>query len=240
MTIMNNVDSLYQYGTLALLVPGLFEGNLSLTDLLSHGDTGIGTGDGLDGELIILDGIAYQVDGDGNVNEVKDDFTVPFANVHQGAFKPLTDVDASLNAAAFEKKVLDATKWENTFFSVKAHGKFKFAQTRSINKQPKPYPGLVECANNQSVFKKEDVEGTIIGYYSPQIFNGAAVGGFHLHFLADDHSMGGHVMDFEMQSGNIAVQQFSKLEQELPVNNQDYMDHDFSKDDIQKAIGEAE
>lgn len=237
---MNNVDSLYQYGTLALLVPGLFEGTLSLTDLLSHGDTGIGTGDGLDGELIILDGIAYQVDGDGNVNQLKEGFTVPFANVHQGAFKPLTDIDASLNAKEFEDKVLSDTNWSNTFFSVKAHGTFKFAQTRSVSKQSKPYPGLVECANKQSVFKKEDVEGTIIGYYSPQIFNGAAVGGFHLHFLADDHSMGGHVMDFEMQNGNIEVQQFSKLEQELPVDNQDYMNHDFSKDDIEKAIGEAE
>ncbi len=37
---------LYQHGTLAQLVPGLLEGTTTIGDILSHGDTGIGTGEG--------------------------------------------------------------------------------------------------------------------------------------------------------------------------------------------------
>lgn len=57
----HGANVLYQHGTLALLVPGLLEGTTTIGELLKHGDTGIGTGEGLDGELIILDGVAYKV-----------------------------------------------------------------------------------------------------------------------------------------------------------------------------------
>jgi len=56
-----DTTKLFQHGTLALLVPGLLTGTLTMKELLQHGDTGIGTGEGLDGELIILDGQPYQV-----------------------------------------------------------------------------------------------------------------------------------------------------------------------------------
>lgn len=40
---MKDTKKLFQHGTLALLVPGLFDGTLPLSSLLEHGDTGIGT-----------------------------------------------------------------------------------------------------------------------------------------------------------------------------------------------------
>lgn len=237
---MNNANTLYQYGTLAMLVPGLFEGTLPLKELLKHGDTGIGTGDGLDGELIILDGVAYQIDGEGNVNELDDDFMVPFGDVHFASFEHLANVHALVKMEDLEEKVSSNLDWNNVFYSVRAHGTFKSVKTRSVHKQDKPYPTLVECAHKQNEFEAEDVEGTLIGYFSPQLFNGAAVGGFHLHFLADDKSLGGHLLDFEMVSGDIKVQKLDELVQKLPSSNDDFMKHDFSRDDIAGAIGEAE
>ena len=76
----HHANQLYQHGTLALLVPGLLEGTTTIGELLTHGDTGIGTGEGLDGELIILDGVAYKVGQSGVAERVPDDFTMPFAN----------------------------------------------------------------------------------------------------------------------------------------------------------------
>ena len=54
-------QKVYQHGTLALLVPGLFDGTMKLAELLAHGDTGIGTATGLNGEMIVLDGTPYLV-----------------------------------------------------------------------------------------------------------------------------------------------------------------------------------
>ena len=47
---MTNV--LYQHGTLGTLMAGLLEGTASVNELLEHGDLGIGTLTGSNGEVI--------------------------------------------------------------------------------------------------------------------------------------------------------------------------------------------
>ncbi len=37
--------------------------------------------------------------------------------------------------------------------------------------------------------------GTIVGL-DAEIFMGSSVAGYHLHFISDDQTFGGHVMDF--------------------------------------------
>lgn len=46
------------------------------------GDIGIGTFDKLNGELIMLDGVVYRAAGDGSVEVVSDEETVPFATLY--------------------------------------------------------------------------------------------------------------------------------------------------------------
>ncbi|CAJ1180598.1 Alpha-acetolactate decarboxylase [Companilactobacillus paralimentarius] len=235
---MSNTNTLYQHGTLALLVPGLLDGTITMKELLSHGDTGIGTGEGLDGELVILDGTPYQVDSNGSVNIVKDDFTLPFANIHFGSYQPLTSVD-SISQKELEEKILSLTS-ANTFFSIELHGQFTNVKTRAVKKSHKPYDTLAKTAESQSIFDRDTVTGTLLSYYSPEIFDGAAVGGFHHHFLSDEHDFGGHLLSFGTANGNVKLQQFDTLEQHLPVKNQSYMDFDFSGEDILGDIHKSE
>lgn len=54
---MTNV--LYQHGTLGTLMAGLLEGTATINELLEHGNLGIATLTGSDGEVIFLDGKAY-------------------------------------------------------------------------------------------------------------------------------------------------------------------------------------
>ncbi len=54
------VNRLFQYNTLGALMAGLYGGSLTVGELLEHGDLGLGTLDSIDGELIVLDGKAYQ------------------------------------------------------------------------------------------------------------------------------------------------------------------------------------
>lgn len=235
---MSKTHTLYQHGTLALLVPGLLDGTITMKELLKHGDTGIGTGEGLDGELIILDGVPYQVDHEGNVNVVNDDFTLPFANSHFAEYKRLTDIE-ELSQAELDKKIGSMTS-ANTFYSIKVHGTFTNIKTRAVKKSHKPYATLGKTAEDQSIFLRESVEGTLLSYYSPQIFDGAAVGGFHHHFLSDAHDFGGHVLGFGGATGRVEIQQFDTLEQHLPIHNKDFMNYDFSDWDILGEIHNAE
>ena len=74
-------ESIYQVALLQSLAQGYFDGSITVADLKEHGDTGIGTFDGLNGEMIVLEGVVYQATGDGSVVVPADDETVPFSNV---------------------------------------------------------------------------------------------------------------------------------------------------------------
>ena len=65
------MTTVYQHGTLAQLMAKQMAGTISVGELLTHGDTGIGTLDGLDGEVIILNGDVYQADSTGAVKDRK-------------------------------------------------------------------------------------------------------------------------------------------------------------------------
>ena len=79
---MNNRSGvLYQVSLLQGLTYGDYDGSVTLGEVKRHGDTGIGTFDRLNGELILLDGQVYRAAGDGTVEVVPDEETIPFSNV---------------------------------------------------------------------------------------------------------------------------------------------------------------
>lgn len=236
---MVNHITLYQHGTLALLVPGLLKGTITMSELLKHGDTGIGTGEGLDGELIILDGKPYHVHATGDVTLAPKSFRMPFANAHFARYTTLAELE-NVNQAELNKQLVSLSRVANTFFSIKITGTFSNIQTRAAVKSRPPYHTLAETAENQSVFTRDQINGTLIGYYAPQLFEGAAVGGFHDHFISDDRKFGGHVLNFHLVKGDVSYQLFDTFEQHLPVSDKDFMQHDFSKDDIAGSIQKSE
>ena len=63
---------------------GLYGGTMTVGELLEHGDLGLGTLDSIDGELIVLDGKAYQAKGSGQTPEIVEvaaDALIPYAAV---------------------------------------------------------------------------------------------------------------------------------------------------------------
>ena len=137
-------------------------------------------------------------------------------------------------------RIVEANGRANTFFSVIVRGTFSFIKTRAVIKQQAPYPTLVEVADRQAMFLRHDVKGTMLGYFSPEMFHGAAVAGFHEHFLSDDRTFGGHVLDAVLDHGKIYSQVFDTLVQHLPVDDPEYRNHDFRHDPIAEAITAAE
>src|SRR3954469_13373004 len=75
------IHTLFQVSTSAALVQGLYQGAVRVSRLLSQGDFGLGTFIDLDGEMVVLDGICYQVSANGVVATVEGDRLVPYAVV---------------------------------------------------------------------------------------------------------------------------------------------------------------
>jgi alpha-acetolactate decarboxylase len=74
---------------------------------LEHGDFGLGTFANLDGEMVVLDGRVYQVQGTGRVSEASPDAGAPFAVVTR--FSPQADVETARPSRISKTSKLAAT-----------------------------------------------------------------------------------------------------------------------------------
>jgi acetolactate decarboxylase len=72
---------LFQASTIAALLHGAYDKDVTFGELAEHGDLGLGTLNGLDGEMIALDGRFYRADVDGGIHPVPATARTPFAVV---------------------------------------------------------------------------------------------------------------------------------------------------------------
>lgn len=79
MLLHRNYRQVYQTSTMGALLDGVYDGDVTIRELLRHGNFGLGTFNGLDGEMLVLGGICYQLRGDGSVTIADPDERTPFA-----------------------------------------------------------------------------------------------------------------------------------------------------------------
>ncbi|PKL42284.1 MAG: acetolactate decarboxylase [Planctomycetes bacterium HGW-Planctomycetes-1] len=226
--LTNQADRITQTSTIDALLAGAYDGQMTCGQLLDYGNFGIGTFDKLDGEMTVLDGRVYQIKTDGKVYTPALSTKTPFATVCN--FKP--DIQFEIQNANFktaESIIDEKVPNQNTFLAVEISRTFKHIRVRSIPAQQKPYQPLAEVVKNQSVFNINDVSGTIVGFRTPPFVKGVNVAGYHFHFLSDDFTQGGHVLDFELVGGECKIDRCDEFLLILPKDDA-LKDIDLSKD----------
>ena len=212
----------YQHGTLGGLMESLMAGTAEIGTLLTQGDFGIWTLEGSNGEITILEG----------------EELTPYAAVtrfqEDGAFPVSTETDENIKAQILEKIS------PNFFAAIKISGLFAKMHVRVAPKQEKPYPPFVEAARNQPEFTAENIQGTVVGFFTPKLFHGASAAGFHLHFISEDHQFGGHILDFGIKQGTVSWMETAELRQHFPVHDADYRNKEIDIAKALSAIEEAE
>lgn len=209
-------DTLYQVSTIDALLVGLYDGVLPIAALREHGDFGIGTLHGVDGELLALDGRFYQVAADGKVHEVADSAETPFATVSFFQGEQRFEL-ADLDMAALGRAVDERLGSDNLPQAIRIEGTFRHVRTRSVPRQQPPYPPLTEVAKAQSVFEFNDVRGVMVGYRLPAFMAKVNVPGYHLHFLTEERTAGGHVLAFTADTVTVATDELSDFHMHLPT-----------------------
>ena len=190
-------DVLYQVSTIQALSAGDYDGQECLSGIKRHGDFGIGTFQGLDGEMVALGGIFYQVKVDGRVYPVKQASCIPFAQVTFFDADKTFFVDRELSYADLTWYLDKLLGSKNIFYAVKVSGMFKYLKIRSVPRQSQPYPKLDQALKEQKVFEFSDIRGTMVGWRSPQYMEKLGVPGYHMHFISEDKQKGGHVLDLK-------------------------------------------
>lgn len=234
---MTNV--LYQHGTLGTLMAGLLQGTASINELLQHGDLGIATLTGSNGEVIFLDGKAYHANEHKEFVELKGDELTPYATVTKFVADTSYETKNKSSEAVFEE-IKEKMLSENLFSAVKISGLFKKMHVRMMPAQEPPYTRLIDSARRQPEQTETYVKGSVVGFFTPELFHGIGSAGFHVHFANDDRNFGGHVLDFEVEDVKVEIQNMETFEQHFPIQNEDFTNANIDYKDIADEIREAE
>lgn len=217
-----NRDVLFQTSTIGALLEGVYDGELTCRELKKQGDFGIGTFNALDGEMIGLRGKFYQIKADGVAYPARDSMKTPFAVVT--FFEPDKSVllDRAVDYKELEQYLDKLLPTKNIFYAIKIEGDFKYIKTRSVPRQNKPYPPLVEVVKNQTIFEFRNVKGAIVGFRCPAYVAGINIPGYHLHFITENRKAGGHLLECQMQNVKIEIDYTSEFYLALPQSGAFY------------------
>lgn len=208
---------IFQTSTIEALLEGAYDGDVTFGELAEHGDLGLGTLDALDGEMIAVEGRFFRAAVDGTVSPVDGSTRTPFAVVTEFAPGTRLELAEATDQAAALSMVSDRVDSAAPCQALRIDGSFEVVRARSVPRQRRPYPPLVEVVAQQQVFELRDVEGTIVGFRFPDYAGGLNVPGYHLHFVTGDRSRGGHVLDFRCRQGTVELDQSADVHVELPA-----------------------
>jgi len=218
-------DIVFQTAPFQSLNAGVYDGLYSFAALKEHGDFGLGTLNGLDGEMVCVNGRFYQVRQDGKVLRIPDTALTPFAMV---TFFDEDQRIEAINAGSLAElaQVIDRCRpTRNLYYALRVEGVFDYVRVRSVPAQQKPYRPLAEAVKGQTVFEYKNIPGTLVGFWSPAFTEKMSIPGYHFHFISRDRDAGGHVLDLRFKTLNIQMDRCLALFVVTPENG-DYFSAD--------------
>jgi acetolactate decarboxylase len=222
------LHTLFQVSTSGALVQGVYERAVSSNLLLNYGDFGLGTFENLDGEMVVLDGAIYQIRSDGKATKIVKDVGTPFAVVTHF----VADQDQMIeNASSFKDltKICDRYRdSDNLFYAFRIDGHFGHVHTRAMRETLEGLP-LAKAAAIQPEFEFTGVDGTLVGIWAPQFSSALNIAGYHFHFLSEDRSKGGHLLECSGKHLRIRVERLNDFHLSLP-ESEEFLRADLTKD----------
>ena len=214
-------NKMFQVSTLHALMAGYTRSVITVQELERRGSIGLGTFEGVDGELILLDGVCYRACEDGAVVKPEPSDGIPFASVAavQGGttfeLGEMSDIDA-LNQELTCK--LDEAFALNSMHIVTVEGSFDSVSARSESAYRADHVTLKDMlATTQREFVFEKLDGTLVCVYYPDYLDGINAPGWHVHFLSADRTKGGHVFDMSLHRGHAVMHKIDCIEIQLPA-----------------------
>ena len=222
------IHTLFQVSTSAALVEGLYQGAMRVSRLLRHGDFGLGTFIDLNGEMVVLDGICYQVSSSGAVGTVEGDRLIPYAVVtrFKAEFsKQFNQLDSFSELVSVCDGLRDS---DNVFYAFRLDAQFSLVKTRVMNAVPQGAT-LKAAASGQKEFLFENVNGTLVGIWSPGFAGSFTVPGYHFHFLSADRQKGGHVLECKASGLTLKGCAMNEMHVSLP-ETEEFLKADLTRD----------
>ncbi|AUC43610.1 acetolactate decarboxylase [Dickeya solani] len=230
---------IYQTSLMSGLINGVYEGNITMEELLKHGDFGLGTFNDLDGELVALNSRIFQLREDGSARAALPYQKTPFAVMT--FFRPTEQIHfgQATSREAIHQRINDLIATDNLFCALRIDGRFSHVETRTVPRQERPYKPMLEAIAQQPTFRFEQCQGSVIGFRSPAYVQGINVAGYHEHFITDDRKGGGHILDYRLEEGVLTFGSIAKLVIDLP-RDKDFLKANLSPENLDSVIHSVE
>jgi acetolactate decarboxylase len=232
-------SEVYQTSTMGALLDGVYDGDVTIRELLRHGDFGLGTFNGLDGEMLVLDGVCYQLRGDGSAQVADPEQRTPFAVVTWFAADRTFEVSAPVDRAGLKARIDESLPSTNLIVAVRVTGDFSVVRTRTVTEQHRPYRPFTEATEDQQELAFTDVSGTLAGFRMPEYEQGISVAGYHSHFVDTERHHGGHALDYRLSRGTVEIGVRSDLHLSLP-RTPEFLAAELNKADLDAQIRRTE
>ncbi|MEX0447021.1 acetolactate decarboxylase [Xenorhabdus sp. SGI246] len=207
-----NSRIIHQYSTIHALKSGVFDGMFTISEISQGGSFGIGYLHALAGEMIALDDTFFEIQGEGNVRRFYAHEQLPFAQLTY--FNPNEQFPVSnINKKSLYLELSSQLNIDNIFAAIKIEGNFKNIRFRRMNCQEKP---SIKAVTEQFEETLYDICGVMVGFWTPDIFHGVSVAEFHIHFIDEARTNGGHVIDFELHNGLLSYELKQDIKIHLP------------------------
>ena len=215
-----NDNKMFQVSTLQALALGYSRAVIKVGELMRHGDTGLGTFEDVNGEMIVVDGYCYRADENGKVSEADSETGVPFSSVtffNEDKNCNLDKVDSIEKLKNWLDLRIEEDFGLNSMHIVRIDGSFKRVCARSESGYRAHHVTLKEAlSETQRDFYFDDIRGTLVCVYYPDYMDGINASGWHLHFISEDRKSGGHVFDLSLENGTACFDKITNIEITLP------------------------
>jgi acetolactate decarboxylase len=231
--------TLYQTSTMSALLDGIYDGSVTVAELLEHGDFGVGTFNHLDGEMVVDNGVCFHLFSNGEASVASPDDLTPFAAVTTFEADTTFDVETPTFRAELLMQIDRHVSSENLFYGIRVSGHFASVSTRTAARQEAPYRPLSEATGDESERTFPATAGVLVGFRTPDYEQGISVAGYHLHFLDENHTAGGHAFDFLLEEGVVEISTVSEMRLSLPTSGP-FLAADLHSRDMEAEIRKSE
>ncbi|WP_042958478.1 acetolactate decarboxylase [Erwinia tasmaniensis] len=231
------MSKIVQFSTIGALMSGFVDGEFDFDAHKNEKMFGIGCSEGMNGELTISNGEAWEATAGEDVHKISKKL-VPFIQITNFESENSFECDFldEENTASILKKKLNI---ENVFIAINIHAIFNELKIRTPQKSNSKGRTALDMVNEQDVSSLTNIRGQLIGFWTPEIYGRISVPGFHLHFLSDDKKTSGHVLQYHANKAIFHFQVKNTIEIKNPTNKK-YMDMSINVDLLDSLISKVE
>jgi acetolactate decarboxylase len=184
----------HQVGTYDYLVQPDFTGLQQVDTVTNHTTLGLGTFANLDGELVMVGGVAYRVPTTGIPERITGKELTPF--IQAISFKPTSSgpIPPGTQCSQLIPLINELIGTNQGVVAVRVRGTFTQLEARSVPKQEQPWPSLATVISQQTQFNLNGNKAVLVGFRQGSDYLGVGQPGLHLHGLTHNKKAGGHVL----------------------------------------------